>query len=56
MENKCKSKFNITGVFLFQKKYNYSKKGIKAIEEGDIKYLKSLLKRGKMIIIDAKDL
>ena len=39
-------------VFFVESKYNYSAKVAKAMKEGNIKYLKMLIKKGKLIPFD----
>lgn len=41
-----------TTAFLIESKYNYKAKFSKAMQEGNTKYIKSLIKRGKVIPID----
>ena len=43
-------------LILISQKYNYNTKALKAMEEGNIKYIDSLIKRGKMVVIDDEDL
>lgn len=38
--------------YLVSNKYNYSNKFSKAMREGNTKYIKSLIKRGKVTLID----
>jgi len=38
--------------YLVEEKYRYSEKFQKALEEGDLKYIKKLIKKGKLIIFD----
>ena len=40
--------------YLVSRKYNYNKKFLKALQEGDEKYIISLIKRGKIIPMDAE--
>jgi hypothetical protein len=40
-------------VWLIESKYNYATKFIKALDEGNIKYIDSLIKRGKVVSVDA---
>ena len=38
--------------YLVEKKYRYSGKFRKALEKGGLKYIKKLIKKGKLIILD----
>lgn len=38
--------------YFISNKYNYQKKFLVALEQGNIKYIKSLVKRGKLIFMD----
>ena len=40
--------------YLVQRKYKYNHKFMKALEEGNEKYIKSLIKKGKLIIMNEK--
>ena len=43
-----------TKVWFVKRKYNYPEKFIKAIEEGNLKYIKYLIKKGKVYSINAE--
>lgn len=40
--------------FLVQQKYNYPDKFQNALKNGNQKYIKSLIKRGKLVIVDTE--
>lgn len=40
--------------FLVQQSYNYPSRFQKALEDGNSKYIKSLIKRGKVVIMEAQ--
>jgi len=44
----CKDYGKITGIWYIEPKYNYISKVAKAMEENNIKYLKMLIKKGKL--------
>ena len=41
--------------FFIHSKYNYQEKFLKACEENNIKYINSMIKRGKLVIIETED-
>jgi hypothetical protein len=42
--------------FFVQSKYNYREKVAKAMEDGNVKYLKMLIKKGKLIPFDTDEI
>ena len=44
----CNDKLNVKGIWCIAPKYNYRKKVFRALEDGNIKYLEMLIKKGKL--------